>query len=285
MTKRVSLVLTAVLLAASWTCAWSEDVSDAQRAAGVNSAGRLRFLTQKTIKEALQVVLNINGDKAKEDLGKSIALFDKHLSGLVKGDAELGLAAPSATAAAELAKVDPLWAAYKAELNNVLAGKGDVAKLAEANAPLMKLAMANVDFLAEEMKQATGKGGATELNVCARQRMLSQRVARWCFQAAAKQDPEGAKKLLDADVALFEKSQNGLINGDAELKVAAAADADVKAQLEVVAKLWGDYKAALTQAAGSGAADDLKKVADLSLAVLEEANKATSVMESKAAKK
>lgn len=62
---------------------------DAGMAATINLAGKQRMLTQKMTKELLMVANNIDAAAAKENMNKTVVLFEKNLNGLVQGDASL----------------------------------------------------------------------------------------------------------------------------------------------------------------------------------------------------
>ena len=57
----------------------------------INLSGKQRMLTQKMSKELFLIASDIDQSKNKENLKKTIKLFDKTLKGLVSGDADLGL--------------------------------------------------------------------------------------------------------------------------------------------------------------------------------------------------
>jgi hypothetical protein len=59
--------------------------------ATINLAGKQRMLTQKMTKELLLVANGIDADANKANLGKTVALFQSTLTGLLDGDEGLGL--------------------------------------------------------------------------------------------------------------------------------------------------------------------------------------------------
>ena len=86
----ISLItLVALLIVAFTVMTLAEMDGDA---VGVNISGRQRMLSQKMSKEALAISAGINEEANRASLGKTHALFQKSHSGLIKGDAALGLA-------------------------------------------------------------------------------------------------------------------------------------------------------------------------------------------------
>ncbi len=105
----------------------------------INLAGKQRMLTQKMTKELLLVANGIDADASKASLGKTVALFEKTLSGLVKGDADLGLSGTTDNdILAQLAKVDTLWTDYKPVLDSVDVSDAGLQAAASKNLPLLK---------------------------------------------------------------------------------------------------------------------------------------------------
>ena len=90
----------------------------------INLAGKQRMLTQKMSKEALLVAKGIDAEENKANLQKTAALFGKTLTGLVKGDADLGL--PKTEDAAILEQLNnPTAAKYYRDQAKVLQGGGE----------------------------------------------------------------------------------------------------------------------------------------------------------------
>ncbi len=112
---------------------------DAGMAVTINLAGKQRMLTQKMTKELLMVANAINAAASKKSLNATVALFEKTLTGLVKGDASLGL--PGTTNAAiitQLGVVSKIWADYKPVLSAVDISNSGLKKAEEVNIPLLK---------------------------------------------------------------------------------------------------------------------------------------------------
>ena len=101
-----------------------------------------------------------------------------------------------------------------------------------------------------------GSGGSDDLarliNVAGRQRMLTQRAAKEYCLIAAGIDVAGNRAALAKTVALFDRSLEGLIAGDAELGLIAAPDETLLYQLDYVRDLWGPLRSQFTRVIGGG---------------------------------
>ncbi len=112
---------------------------DPATATTINLAGKQRMLTQKMTKELLLVANNISANANKESLGKTVALFDRTLKGLLDGDKGLGLPGTKDVAIrGQLAVVQELWSEYKPILDSVDTSAAGLTKAAELNLPLLK---------------------------------------------------------------------------------------------------------------------------------------------------
>jgi len=108
-------------------------------AAVVNLSGRQRMLTQKMAKEFLLIAAQVNEKKNKDELEKTIALFDRTLKGLRDGDPSQGLSkTEEPIVLKQLAVIDKLWQEYKLLLINLDISKEGLKKLAKLNMPLLK---------------------------------------------------------------------------------------------------------------------------------------------------
>jgi len=112
---------------------------DAGMAKTINLAGKQRMLTQKMTKELLMVANNIDADNSKKSLNGTVALFEKTLTGLVKGDSSLGLpGTKNAEIIAQLGIVSKIWGDYKPVLSAVDTSDAGLTKAEALNMPLLK---------------------------------------------------------------------------------------------------------------------------------------------------
>lgn len=104
----------------------------------IGLSGKQRMLTQKMTKELLLIAEGIDEAKNKDNLNKTITLFDKTLKGLVEGDAELGLAKTNnKKILTQLAEVQNLWGEFKPVVEKAETTVDSLKKVAELNLLLL----------------------------------------------------------------------------------------------------------------------------------------------------
>ena len=101
----------------------STDDLHAALAVTINLSGRQRMLSQKMSKEYLLIAYGHEAEKNRQELGQSIALFERTLLGLINGDSELRLLpAPIDEIDQQLAKIRRLWEDFAPLVMNVADG-------------------------------------------------------------------------------------------------------------------------------------------------------------------
>lgn len=144
----------------------------------INKAGRQRMLTQRMVKAYSMVGIGVQAETAQQQLDGAIKLFDTQL-------AELKAFAPSKKIRTSLAKVDALWKPFKVTLRKPNS-RTNVEVLLLTNDDLLRAAHKVVLQLQDESGTSFGK----LVNISGRQRMLSQRMAKfymlraWGFKSA-----------------------------------------------------------------------------------------------------
>jgi hypothetical protein len=163
--------LSAALAAGSMFCApaaWAQigHINDAS-----TNACRQRMLSQRLAKAYLQIGQDIDADRSKKILVDSVALFERQL-------AELKAFAPTAENRAELLEVDTFWIRYKDALSSTSPNPQDARKVLVLNEEVLKHAHAAT----VQLEKTSGTAVAKYVNMAGRQRMLSQRMAKF-YQA------------------------------------------------------------------------------------------------------
>ena len=137
-------------------------VSDA-----INKAGRQRMLSQRIVKDFCLVGQGIAKEQALKELKKSTDLFNSQLN-------ELKAFTPTSKIKQRVDRVDVQWGPFL-EMTKSTASKETCLALNEAGEDLLrdshKIVLALTDF--------SGSSGGKIINTSGRQRMLSQRIAKY----------------------------------------------------------------------------------------------------------
>jgi len=229
-------------------------MSDKDLAVSINLAGKQRMLTQKMSKEALLIKLGIDKDINAKELKKSSELFDKTLKGLKNGDKSLGLVATDdAKIQAKLQEIEKLWKPFYDKVKDIYSLKS------LDNSTFDYLDKHNLELL-KKMNEAVlmysklgNKNGsklkmANDINLAGKQRMLSQMIAKDLLLYQANIEPQRALKSLTNSVKLFDKTLNGLYNGDKDLNLVGTKLPKIVNQLNVVKSTWEELKPLLPKA-------------------------------------
>ena len=133
----------------------------------INKAGRMRMLSQRMAKVYCQVGQNVLADKSRRILDASTKLYQEHLD-------ELKAFAPSADIQATYAELEAIWRRYR----KLLAGAPSLANarlIAQINEDALRLAHQGTI----QLERASGSSVGRLINISGRQRMLSQRMAKF----------------------------------------------------------------------------------------------------------
>jgi hypothetical protein len=257
----------------------------------INLSGKQRMLTQKMSKEMLLIAKGVDEVQNKENLGKTSALFDKTLKGLIHGDEDLKLVGTEdAKIVEQLERVVMLWGIFKKNVDSILSGdtsRGILEKIAKENLPLLKNMNRAVKMYEDYSKTLGGESldarMAVTLNLSGKQRMLSQKMTKEVLLIANNIDPDKNKSELKKTTELFTKTLKGLQDGDNSLKLTGTKDPDISDQLKLVAELWEEYKSVLDKVISGESSvvpeELLAKVAIMNLPLLREMNKAVKMYE------
>ncbi|MDH0866388.1 type IV pili methyl-accepting chemotaxis transducer N-terminal domain-containing protein [Mitsuaria sp. GD03876] len=220
-------------------------VQSAQLAEAVNVAGQQRMLSQRLVKLMAQRAAGIEAKRAKTLQDESCARVAANLSRLP------GLLPPLPADAAGLASVLGAWR----RLEPLLGGKPSAESLAAADAAAEDL-LTHSDALAAAI---AGSGGGKPLhvvNLCGRQRMLSQRLAK---------DALLADLLPGRDPAVLLDSLDRFAAGLAELEASPLSSDAIRSLLAEVGAEWLRLMRSLRDAHGREAAGGLARSSEVLL--------------------
>ncbi len=236
----------------------------------INLSGRQRMLIQKMSKEALLMALGVQPEKTRAKLRATMALFERTLINLMKGDKEQHLPPTSDEAILkQLNKVLTLWKAFKPYVAAAVDGLADEAMLeeiAKRNLPLL-VEMNKAVKMYERASGADTAELAVVINLSGRQRMLTQKMAKEYLLAALEIEPEKNRAALKKTMALFDRTLKGLRDGDEEQELPPTKDPAIRAQLDKVVVLWDQYRTMLQKPAKQS---DLSALEAMNLKILAE---------------
>ena len=227
-------------------------VEAAQQAEALNLAGQQRMLSQRLVKLLAQRAAGIEVRRAKVLQDESRARVDANLARLRQL-----VTSEQPTQLAALDALDAVWLL----LRGLLVGKADANVLQRADAAAETLLQLSEDLAAQI--ENSGGGAARPLrlvNLCGRQRMLSQRLAKDALLADLLTGREPA--LIAAGLDQFE-------SGLKELEAAPLTDAEIQQSLAAVREEWRRLLRSLRDVQGPQAAAGLARSSELLLTHLD----------------
>lgn len=189
----------------------------------VNKAGLQRMLTQRIVKAYAQLVINVDPQASRKQLKDAVSLFDKHLT-------ELEQDAPNDKVRAALADVRRLWGPFKSTASGPITRSG-MKSLSDTNDALLTHAHKVVMLL----QNTAGTRQARLVNVAGRERMLSQRIAKYYMLLSAGM--KGAELREQMQRARYEFE--GAL---ADLQAAPEDTPQIKSGLAEVERQWTVFR-------------------------------------------
>lgn len=175
----------------------------------INKAGRQRMLSQRIVKAYGMIGLDVQAEKANEQLLTSVEVFEQQLSELKRFSKKK----KNKVVIKSLKKVEALWEPFKTIALSQVSKKG-VQKLVKSDGPLLKAAH---QVVLDLQKSANSKVGRI-VNISGRQRMLSQRIAKYYMLLAWKVDNNKSLKLMNLASDQFSTALNELQRSDVNNK-------------------------------------------------------------------
>jgi hypothetical protein len=196
----------------------------------INRAGRQRMLSQRMAKAWLALGQGIDGKRAEHILQDSITLFERQLG-------ELKAFAPTPQILATYAALEANWAQYKASLLAGLPDRERAEKVIALDAKVLKIAHQGT----LQLEALSGKTLGKLVNVSGRQRMLSQRAAK--FYLSQSWGTAGADQLQELRVA--RKEFGDALSWLGEAKEATPA---IREEIALAQQQWVFFDNALARA-------------------------------------
>lgn len=206
--------------------AWAQvaNINDA-----INKSGRQRMLSQRLAKAYLQLGQGIDVERSKKILDASLSLFDRQL-------AELRAFAPTAENKLTLGEMEKAWLGYK----QVLAGKAPNQQDARSIMVINEEILAMAQAATVQLEKFSGSSSGQLVNISGRQRMLSQRMAKF-YQAL-----QWGVAPADA-AARLEQARKEFIAGMQTLNSAPGDTTKIHDELTLAQQQWLFFDNALRQ--------------------------------------
>ncbi len=221
-------------------------VTQQEMATIINLAGKQRMLSQKMSKEIMLIGRGVHVADNEINLRETAELFEQTIKGLIHGDAKLGLVKIDDHAIMkQLEKVEKLWWRFQRSVIVVLKGTAPLHVLraiALQNMPLLEEMNKAVQMYEKNNASKLSPAMAITINLAGKQRMLTQKMTKELMLVANRIHTYKNKAKVKASAALFDRTLNGLLNGDKELGLFATKNVAIHAQLNIVKMLWIEYK-------------------------------------------
>lgn len=195
----------------------------------INKAGRQRMLSQRMAKAYFQIGQQIDVDRSKKILDGSVSVFDRQL-------VELKAYASTPELKETYGKLEKSWLAYKDVLLGMVPSKDHGRKVLALSDEVLGLAQQGT----VQFEKLSGSNAGRLVNLSGRQRMLSQRMAK--FYQAMSWGVADEKSAADLD-----KARKDFAAAHQELIAAPVNTPQIKEALELVNQQWFFFENALGQ--------------------------------------
>jgi len=195
----------------------------------INKAGRQRMLSQRMAKAWLAIGQGVDVKRAEKVLFDSMSWFDRQF-------VELKTYAPTPEIEATYKALEPVWSDYKSALVGSPPDRRIAPNLLGLDAKVLKLAHQGT----VQLEHYSGKASGQLVNMAGRQRMLSQRTAKFYLSQSWGAVVPDQTKELHAARQDFAQALNALSN-------APEATPAIKQELDLARQQWIFFDNALSR--------------------------------------
>jgi hypothetical protein len=227
----------------------------------INKCGHQRMLSQRLAKSYLQIGQSIDLARSNKIFSSSIVLFERQL-------AELEIFAPAADNKATLLELRMAWQRYKSTLVGNPPNRQDAKTIMVINEEVLSLA----HTATVQLEKLSGTAVARLVNIAGRQRMLSQRMAK--FYQAINWGVASSDALIN-----LAKARDEFLIAMTELSNSPKNTSAIKLEIALAQQQWLFFDQALKSSAGSNESKMrfATDVATTSERILEEMEKITGL--------
>jgi hypothetical protein len=202
----------------------------------INKAGRQRMLSQRMAKAWLAIGLNVEPRKAEKIMADSMALFERQL-------VELKAFAPSPDILATYRALENVWAEYKSALVGGTPKREAAAALLALDARVLKLAHQGT----VQLEQASGKAVGKLVNMAGRERMLSQRSAKFYLCLSWGATDASMDKLRETHIRELNIARDEFVQALDTLSQAPEVNSNIRNELTLARQQWVFFDNALSR--------------------------------------
>lgn len=193
----------------------------------INKAGRQRMLSQRMAKAWLAVGQDVESSRAEKILFDSMSLFDRQFE-------ELKAFAPNAEIKSTYSTLESVWSDYKAALVGASPALNTTPQLIKLDSKVLALAHQGT----VQLEKYSGQSVSKLVNLAGRQRMLSQRMAKYYLS-----NRWGA--LIPEQVGELNKAREEFQKALIVLEQAPEATSQIQREIEVASQQWVFFNNAL----------------------------------------
>ncbi|MFQ1702296.1 type IV pili methyl-accepting chemotaxis transducer N-terminal domain-containing protein [Loktanella agnita] len=212
-------------------------------------AGELRTLTQQIAAASCALATEIETDSTRDVLRQSISDFNRNLTALRDGDAQLDIAAPESRyeTLAQLDEIRDEWNVVQIAAAGILASEDQAMHrqvVEDRTAKLLELTnlLAAVITSQYAYPHEITTADALMIEFAGRQQMLSQKMAHVACLVWHENGTAESRDSLRETMQLFEASLNALRHGMPESGVHGAPNAKIRADLDGLLDRWVTIK-------------------------------------------